>query len=359
MRNLPANTGFEWLYDLIETMEPASNAESRTLKWVTENQSLALARDENGGLEIYISGPPLTVGSRKILEHLTHKVVDGRDGETTGFSSLTLPEASEYDGLAALICDQLIRNGIDEDRQAAVTRAEPTIDFAFTRSRRASRVLLGLAGELYSIWILVQDLPPLAAGEIVHQWYGYKPSSRDIQLGALGIEIKTTTSTRSRHQIQGIHQVELGYSVDNVPEAELILLSVGLRWLSDSREDSHSINQLVGLILDVLPGAQKQDFIRAVGQYGGDNDVAYDYNVSAESRNFERPFVVNFLRAYDLNDPAISLLGSQDIGEITHVVAESVTYTVDLPDSIEGSENPISGTDEVVGHILGVAGYGS
>src|SRR5690606_8284484 len=103
---------------------------------------------------------------------------------------------------------------------------------------------------------------------LLQSWQGWDRSSRDFQLGPVGVEVKTSTTSAGRHHIQGWYQVEPGVSADGTVEAKFFLLSIGIQWLP---EDAHgyTIEGLVGEVLKALPPHRHDPFLDAVRTYGG------------------------------------------------------------------------------------------
>ena len=82
-----------------------------------------------------------------------------------------------------------------------------------------------------------------------------------LPVGSVGVEVKTTQSTVSTHQVSGFHQIERGESHGGVPETDLFLLSLGIEWLEGGAGGT-SLPDLVDSLLAVTPGHDAQkDFL--------------------------------------------------------------------------------------------------
>jgi len=342
---------YEALRDAVAALAPAKTAADRTLVWADATHTLALARDAQGRLEVFVVGEPLHAIDKLIAQNLEHQVWTTASGVSVPASRLVLPGADHFDGVAAFICTELLDNGIADDRVDAFRRSEPVIALALRRGAMSNQAMVGLAGELFVLGRLVHALPHQAA-ELVSGWFGSVPSSRDLQLGSIGIEIKTTTGSESVHHIQGLHQVELGASVDHKPETHLFLLSIGIEWLSATSEAGSSIPSLVEAICRSLPDdGERGAFLDRVKQYGGDAAVGYDHAVHRHSQRYDRLFQTRFERLYDLADKHVHLLRSPDVREATHVEIDSIGYRVRLPAKVRGDLNPVAGMSAIVARI--------
>ena len=110
-------------------------------------------------------------------------------------------------------------------------------------------------------------------------------------------------------------------------ETALWLVSVGLEWLIPDQsgdEYSHSIPDLVERIVarvsEVLVGeegdAAVSGLLQHIRDYGGQGDLGYDHLTMKDSPAFRQPFAVHFVRSYDMGDPAVQVLRSDDEGNV-------------------------------------------
>lgn len=324
-------------------MGPATSHESRRLLWADGSRAVALSRDPGGRLEVFLAGDPLDAAERTVKDNLEHQVWTTASGDELPASRLVLPSAPHFDGVAAFICTELIQNGIADDREGAFRRSEPVIALAMRRAALSDQALLGLAGELFVIARLV-ELVPHRAASIVDGWYGSGPSTRDLQLGPVGVEIKTTASSESIHHIQGLHQVEKGLSVGGVPETHLLLLSIGVEWLPAAAQSGRTVPGLVHVIASALGDSERRDsFLDHVKEYGGDSALGYDHRARHGVQRYLRPFQTRFERLYDLSDDRIALLLTSDIAHASCVDPDSISYRVRLPAKVRGDINPVAG----------------
>jgi hypothetical protein len=326
-------------------MPAASTGEARDLVWADGAQSLGVSRDEHGRVEIFVVGDPLVPRDNMVAENLVHNVWSTQSGGHVPASRLVLPATRHLDGFAAFVCAELVENGLERDRERAFALSEPIIAMALRRAGISNQALVGLAGELSVLAALTAAAADPAA--VVQAWAGSVPSSRDFQLGRVGVEVKTTTGSQSEHHIQGFHQLELGKSVGGVPETHLFLLSVGIRWQTVG-SSGRTIPDLVDAVIARLPEADDaKALLDKVKQYGGDASVGYDHAERSQSTRFRQPFQVVFERLYDLTDDRVELLSSSDLERVAHVDADSVSFRVRLPVRVRGESNPISGMQQI------------
>jgi hypothetical protein len=277
---------------------------------------------------------------------------------------LLLPAAGHFDHIAAFLCTELLRNGASTEPKRAFSRTEPVIELAIQRLRIADRAILGLCGELLLLEALARSAPDEKVAEVLDAWKGYRETARDLQVGDVGIEVKTTTRTTSSHPVQGVHQVELGHGVDGVPESTLLLVSIGIQWAEADAETSNltSLPQLVDAIVERTRQAMKASgdlvvaqLLRRIAEYGSSADIGYDHETMAGSAAFQRRFRRSFVRCYDMTDPAIQVLTGDDVRARPHVDTESVRFRINLPDQVRGDINPTVGLNESAARIVDLA----
>lgn len=257
--------------------------------------------------------------------------------------------------MAAFICAELQLNGVNERPAAAFRRSEELIELALSRASVDSEALVGLCGELLFLQAMTRAKPALAVSILMHDWAGHRPSSRDIQMGPVGVEVKTTTRGVSEHHIQGPYQTELGTSVDGVQETALFLLSVGLLWLPPHHPGAFTLPSIVGELADHLSPHDRMEFLRRVRGYAGATDGGYEHGAQNLAPEFRRPFETTFVRLYDLTDDRIRLPRSADLNEM-HLVSDSFSYRIRLPVQVSGTLNPVVGLASSAARVLLDAG---
>lgn len=335
----------------------ARRREERALEWVDPDR-LAVSRDETGAIELFMVGERLFPAIPVVDDRLKHQEWERADGEPLLANRLVLSDAPQFERVAAFLCTELLAHGLGQNPARAFGVMEPVIALALQRLSLGDEVLLGLAGELVLFNALISRSPPGAAPVLVERWAGSVPSTRDFQLGTVGVEVKTTTGTASRHHIAGVHQTELGHAVDGRPESALYLLSLGVTWLPTDAEDGLTIPGLADSILSRLPDPLSRDrFLAKLLQYGGDPTVGYDHRSPDHPSRYDTRFMLKFERLYDLVDQVVSLPSSADFAQFLHLEVPSVSYTVVLPAQVRGDLNPITGMNAILGRLVG-AGAG-
>ena len=342
---------YEWLRGALGELKASSTQLDRTLVWADSGRSLAVSRDPLGQLEVFLVGDPLQASSAIVADNLQHQIWTTREGASLPANRVVLPDAPHFDGVAAFILSELLENGAAEDLDEAFRHSEPVIALALRRAVLSNQALVGLAGELFVLARMVETLRHRSI-QVIEGWFGSVPSSRDLQVGTVGVEIKTTSGLESVHHIQGLHQIEPGLSVDDLPETHLFLLSIGVEWLPTADVAGRTIPDLVNTVLGALEDTtQRNVFLDRVKQYGGDAAIGYDHRTHQDVARFRRPFQTRFERLYDLGDDRLHLLRGPDIEHASHVEAGSIRYRVRLPTKVRGDVNPIAGMSAIVSRL--------
>jgi Putative PD-(D/E)XK family member, (DUF4420) len=350
------NRTYESLRELIGEITPSSRELDRSIVWADENQVVGLARDQYGRIEVFTvcrEFTPITSVVRGCLEFQRWYVKGGSELEANRF---VLPNGAHFDAVAALICVELIGAGASSDPITAFHITEPVIALALKRAALSNESLVGLAGELAFLNALLRTAAPGSCDDVLAAWTGSGHSTRDFQLGVVGIEVKATTGSSSHHFIHGLGQVELGESVDGVPETSLFLLSLGIRWL-DTPTGGYSLPDLVDSVAEQLPDSTSRQFLfDRIQQYGGDAALGYNHKSDRSKPMFQRRFELKFERLYDLTDPEIRILRRPIIQGLDHMNGDSISFRVELPTQVRGDVNPISGLAKITQTVLQLAG---
>lgn len=341
---------YEDIKNFITSLSPAVAHGERVIGFVDANRSIAVARDDEGRLEVFLIGARLSperVAVGRVLKYREDWQSSG--GEPLCANQLILPRDPHFDSAGALICTELISNDHANQPAVAFARIEPLVDRLVTATAQlGDQVLIGLFGELLFLDALTRVASGSGAQDVVDSWFGWRPSSRDFQLGACGIEVKTTTGSTSTHHIQGFHQVEVGHPVTDVAETSLQLLSLGVLALPPTAEHGQSVPALVKQILDRLPSQEGQTRLLArIQQYGGDAGLGYKHDRDHEESRFAQRFAATFERLYDLQDESLNIPRRSDLGQFTHIDLDTVEFDVSLPFPFRGIANPITGLGSI------------
>ncbi|PPL19592.1 hypothetical protein GY24_05235 [Microterricola pindariensis] len=229
---------------------------------------------------------------------------------------------------------------------------------AIAKLHLTDQALLGLNGELLLLDAMLRQAERDELQDLIVAWYGWRESTRDFSRNSVGIEVKTTTRAVSTHQVQGVHQLELlDHSDSGDSEHKLFLVSIGLEWidadgdLEVDREHFYTLPALVDSIVQQVRDAVDElaadevveAFVSHVLQYGEDHDIGYHHHTMSGSAAYSRQFVQRFVRCYDMLDPGIEVLRSEDLLPLRHVSRGSVRFQIELPPSIHGDFNPVVG----------------
>ena len=343
---------FERLRSRIERLSPSTDESSRDVVWANSGESVGVSRDARGRMEIFIAGSALHVRSPIIDSNLAHNRWTRSGHEDVEASRLLLPSASHFDPIAAFVCVELLDQGAEQDVQAAFTRAEPIIEMALQRLRLQSDSLLGLLGELLVLDALLAPAAQGADDALIGSWFGHQQSTRDFQVSGTGLEVKTTRGLSSKHKVQGVWQVEPGFSADGSAESGLLLVSIGLTQAQHQDTSGHSLVSLTDGILAQLEirgasVATRGEFLHRLNAYGlGDGD-GYDHEEMRDRLAYNQRWAVAFMRSYDMSDRRINVLRSEDLAPYSEVDPSSVEFTVTLPEQVDGDLNPLVGPEEL------------
>lgn len=351
---------YEDLRAKIADLRPAGADRRRSLVWCSDAELLAASRGVQGELEIFIVGEQLRSDSNLVQEVLSHDTWKRTDGSTITASRLVLPPADPFDAVTTFLCVELLRNGADSDAQEALRLSEPIIETVLQRLHAHTESLIGLIGELLVILQLVRAAPQ-ELHAVLKAWYGSTRSSRDLQLGGVGIEVKTTRRHTSTHNVQGVHQVELGHAVGGVDERFLYLVSVGLE-PADSGV-GHTLPSLVDAVLDEIDShvdveadTLRSAFLSDVVAYGLAGGAHYEHTEMKDRSLYAQGWSVAFCRTYDMTDAGVLVLRSEDILHRTMVELDTLTFRIALPEQVSGDANPSVGLPAMAARILAARG---
>lgn len=342
---------YEELRERIAGTTPPVGVDARDVVWATGARKLGFCRSPEGGVEVFIVSDPLESSRPAVAQHIEHREWVTDSESTLGANRLLLPNEPHFDRVSAFICTELILNGVDDDAEAAFARSEELIELALTRGSVDSRALLGLCGELLLLDALLRVKPDIARTLLLHSWAGYSASTRDLQLGPVGVEVKTTTKLVSEHHIQGPHQTELGVSVGGLPETRLFLLSIGLLWLPTGQSEGFTLPSIVTRLVGHLAPGDQDVFVQRLLEYSRADAYGYEHGAPNLPSEYTRPFTTSFVRLYDLADERIHLPHSEELSRMDLDPA-SVQYVIRLPAEVNGTLNPVVGLATAASRLL-------
>ena len=145
-------------------------------------------------------------------------------------------------------------------------------------------------------------------------------------------------------------QVDPRRSESDEPQEELYLLSLGFKptLSSDPGTLGISLPSQVDTILEKLASesnsGQRSDiehlFLAKVASYGTLAGEGYVHDEMKNWSAYQSRWQHGFLRIYDMNDDAIQVLRRRDIQRRGHVILDSVSFDIALPDHVSGDLNP-------------------
>lgn len=326
---------------------PPADSDDRDVVWVGESRTVGAARSQNGRVELFIAGPPVAAEIPRVRDALAHSRYQGPHGSVEA-TRIALPQGAHFDPVAAFLLTELLRNGVERAPQVGLSRTEAVIALAMEQAALEDQSLVGLVGELLCLHALMSSAPSGLATAVADAWAGHDRSARDLQLGRVGVEVKTTTKLTSTHQVQGFHQIEPGASVDGVVETDLRLLSIGIAWLPADSGEAFTLPRLVEEIAKRIErsGGSRLDFLTKVRSYGT-RAGGYDHATDSDNVRYSQPFGVRFARLYDLLDPAVQVLRSDIVQGYPMTKESSVSFEVALPPVVSLPTNPVTGLTEI------------
>lgn len=345
---------YEQLKAFVGSLDPAPSSLGRHIGYADDDHSIALSRNEAGRIEIFLLAARLSP-SHPVVDRALDYRDDWQSSNEGSLSAnqVVLPGDAYFDSAAAMICVELIHAGFHEDPQGAFAQVEPLMArFIEGGGQIGDQVLVGLFGELLLLDALTANCDSSSIDDMIASWFGWRPSSRDFQLDSVGIEVKTTSTSTSRHHIQGFHQVEVGHPVTDVAETSLRLLSLGVAAIPSGLQAGQTVPALVQRIADRASMDTRTDFLDRVQAYGGDAGLGYKHARDHSKARFQKRFALNFERLYDLTDDSLRILRRDDVVGFPHIDVDSIEFDVDLPYPFRGVINPVTGLQKLVDALL-------
>lgn len=333
----------------------------RTVYWVDGQRNLGVARDEAGHLELFIPGDaPLAPVSEIVAAQLSHGPWSRCDGGHLLATRLLLPSATYYDAVAAFLCAELRTNGVDDDAGRAFRLSEPLIEMVLTQLALRSEALTGLLGELLALTALVDCCSDDRLRDLLQGWRGHLHSARDLQLNDVGLEVKTTRSTRSTHPVQGVWQVERGHVAAGHAESIFYLLSIGVERAEVG--GAGKVWSVAGLVDELLGEIRSrlvddaddlaEGLIERLRSYGDDGGEGYEHETMKDLVAYREPWRTTFVRLYDMVDEDVLALRTVDLVPFTMVDPATVRYDLRLPDKVHGDLNPTRGLSHAAAVVV-------
>jgi hypothetical protein len=338
----------------------------RGIEWFDEETGLGITTNPYGTLEIFMKCSELPITQPLLTQRLEYsKWRPTETGDSFSANRLTLPPGPEFDPVAAFICTLLLENEFQKDPIKAFQKSESTISLLFRRKPFTDEALTGLLGELVLLRELIRGRHELGK-DLLDIWTGYDRSLRDISIGSVGIEVKTTRTQHSHHHIQGTHQIELRHTPqeDGTIEDFLRLVSIGIVEVSESQNNTDNSFTLTDLVEEIsrliafsdenkrTESKIRDDLVLLINRYGAAHDSLLTFNTIERLKFFDRSWELAFARSYDMTDPRLEVIRSNDLLDFQMVDSGSLSYTMKLPSCLGSEDDPISGLNDIAQDIL-------
>lgn len=353
---------FESLLRLVEQLPQPKVDDEREVHWVDAGHVVGISRQQGGAIEIFLCGEELRTSSLLIKRHLRFDEWTRGGGDVFRANRLVLPSEDYYIPTAAFLVEELLRRNIIVSLASGFFQTEPLIEMVLRRTALTEDEILGLLGELRFLEALLAIAPDQRTkARAIDAWRGHERGTRDFVIGTCGVEVKTTRGDHSRHSISNVMQVDPRRSLSGEAQEELFLLSLGFRPVEQPLGLSgFSLPESVDSILSSLASAGQSGemgelqvlFLEKVSRYGSGKERGYEHQEMKQWSAYQGRWQHSFLRIYDMADSAIKVLRRHDIQHCSHVVFDSVSFDIDLPDTVSGDLNPQSDLFSIARRLL-------
>lgn len=177
---------FEELFAITNSTERSTTGGVRHVKWCGKNKILGIARQPDGGFEIFLRGEQLYPESSLVKRHLLYDVWEQKDDERFAASRIALPSDPHYQPVTAFIAEELFRCGLSDEPSlpGAFRLSEPIIEMSLRRNSLPENVIVGLIGELFLLKTLLgRSTTELQKAKALESWRGYQMYSLIFVLG--------------------------------------------------------------------------------------------------------------------------------------------------------------------------------
>lgn len=354
---------FEELLELTHGLAVPANDSQRALEWCDDGQVVALAKQSQGAVEVFVCGPQLRPTLSLVRRHMRYDEWQRAEGNTFAANRIVLPADPHFAAVAAFLVEELLRTGITTSREHAFAQAEPLLDMALRGLAPHEQTIVGLLGELVFLERLLQAASSVKQrAAMLEAWQGYSKTARDFVFsGPVAVEVKTTRGAVSSHHVNNIRQTDPKRTPDGVASEQLYMLSIGLTEFGndDALAEALTLPTQVDSVLQLLgpeiaPGSRNEIqelFLARVAEFG-EKGRCYRHDEMREWSAFGDCWKQLFLRVYDMNPDEVDVLRLADVSSRRFVPVESVRFTVNLPDHVGGT-NPSQDLNAFVSTLLG------
>lgn len=333
---------FEQILAAIEGLKPSQTQRSRAVEWFDPQRTVGVAISPARAFELFVRGPALDPASPRVRRAFQHDRWEDEAGVDFSANRLVFDAEGHFGPATAFLAEEFYRNGVVSSAQNALTATEPLIELILRRHSNSHEKSLGLIGELWVLRELVAGADSEA--DLVwafDSWKGHSSTARDFELGPGDVlEVKATTGPTSEHRIHGIAQGDPKRDGAGRQQEDFHLVSLGFMEVPRGIEEVSGI----GLLREIrdhfarrLGSSQAEAFsqilIQRVRKATSDPATIGNDGTSPDPR-LNKAWNLNFIRIYDMSDPAILCLRHAQIEESTLVAPHRIHYDLKLPDSV-------------------------
>ena len=345
---------YEELYSLYSKLAVAPQTEFAGEYVERISHDIAIGVSDNNTHCIYFVGGFVRL-RWELRKHVKHESweVSGTEQRLEA-TRLMLPEGADYRAVACLIvmefCGRLDRQP-DSSAEKVLAGIQDLI-LLFLRGQELSRAeRIGLYGELYLVdkvlaEFLLVDKDLSDTDDLTFFWQGDRPGKRDIRLGGLTIEVKTTTKLERIHHFHGFRQLE-----PTANDEELLVASLVVNPLAEHGKTILDLIRTIENKIDQIannPESSLEHFRKRIDAYGTIGKTIGKSITGTEIDNKDRALLqMKFDHRqppllYRIGDQNLKILRREHLQtRFIHMEEEGFECRIKLPDPIQGSpENP-------------------
>ena len=360
-----AHPTFEDLLLVAESLPVPQVDSDRDVHWCDATKILGMARQSSGGIELFLRGEELRSSSPLVRRFLKFDEWARTNGDVFRANRIVFPSEEHYTAAAAFLAEEFFRNNVVNSLVSAFAQTEPLVEMMLRRIALSEEEILGLLGELRFLEVLISIADEVGRAIVIDAWRGHERSARDFVFNTCFVEVKSTRGSRSVHRVNSVMQADPRRSETGEFLERLFLLSFGFTPVltHENSESGISLAIQVETILGILN--QEGDamrvnpiqslFLQKLANYGGVANGGYIHDEMKNWLIYQSRWHYSFLRIYDMCDDAIQVLRRSDIQMRSHVLLETVSFDVSLPDTVTGDINPSGSILEFSKKVLGIS----
>jgi hypothetical protein len=354
-------TTFEELYELVRALNVPTEEGQRLVEWCDGAERIGIARDRDGGYEIFVTGDELRPTLPIVARHLQYDSWDQVDRPRTRANRIVLSSAPHFASVSCFLVEELYRHDAPKSPQSAFAEIEPLVEMALLKPTVEEETAIGLLGELCLLEQLIesaQDAKDVA--RCIESWRGYEQAARDFMMGRYAVEVKSTRGNHSYHHISNISQVDPHRDIGGEPLEDLFLVSCGFV-PPDSRLGAEiSIPERTDQILRLLadPGVERNAiqelFLERLRQFGLGDEAGYDHDTMQGDSTYGRSWSMSFCRVYSMNSPDMDVIRRSEVEQRSYVPVETLSFVIELPSNADSGGLFSDGVSDLVDLLAAV-----